>query len=293
MGRLRVRHRTSYRYGAMMSSGVTLVRLRPRDTPHQRVVESRIVVDPEPGERDEWTDAFGNLVVLARAREPHDHLEVLAESVVDVADPVERGTGPPWEDVVAQLARDPIDPFVTACRLPSRHVPGHAPAAHQLGLDALRPGIGVVEGLRALSALIQEQFVFDPHSTDVSTPVEEVLAHRRGVCQDFAHVALAALRSVGLAARYVSGYLETEPPPGQPRFVGSDASHAWCSAFVPDLGWVDLDPTNGSLPTDRHVTTAWGRDYADVAPLRGVVLGPPAEQQLEVAVDVTPVMAPA
>ena len=121
----------------------------------------------------------------------------------------------------------------------------------------------------------------------MSTPLDDVLLHRRGVCQDFAHLMTGALRSVGLAARYVSGYIETEPPPGEAKLVGTDASHAWCSVYVPGHGWIDADPTNDQIPPHRHVTVAWGRDYGDVAPLRGVVLGPSATQQMDVEVDVT------
>ncbi len=143
--------------------------------------------------------------------------------------------------------------------------------------------------------MIFREFLFDPSFSDVSTPLTEVIRARRGVCQDFAHLALAGLRSVGLPARYVSGYLETEPPPGYAKLTGADASHAWCSVALPGVvgGWLDLDPTNDQVPPRHHVTVAWGRDYADVAPVRGVVLGPPAGQELEVAVDVERVPSPA
>ena len=128
----------------------------------------------------------------------------------------------------------------------------------------------------------------DPEQfTEVSTPLDEVIASRRGVCQDFAHLAVGCFRSLGLAARYVSGYIETDPPPGEPKTVGADASHAWCAVWIPEHGWLDLDPTNGVIAPDRHVTVAWGRDYADVTPVRGVVIGPATPQALEVSVDVT------
>ena len=139
--------------------------------------------------------------------------------------------------------------------------------------------------------MIYETFEYDPTFTDVSTPLSAVLAGRRGVCQDFAHLAAGCLRSLGLAARYVSGYIETDPPPGRPRLVGADASHAWCSVWVPQLGWIDFDPTNDRLPTHRHVTLAWGHDYGDVAPVRGVVIGPAVDQALSVEVDVQRVPA--
>jgi transglutaminase-like putative cysteine protease len=139
----------------------------------------------------------------------------------------------------------------------------------------------------ALIDTISKEFIFDPTATHISTPVEEVLRQRRGVCQDFAHLTLACLRSLGLPARYVSGYLETLPPPGQPKLVGTDASHAWVAAFCPGVGWIDLDPTNNLLPTERHATVAWGRDYGDVSPVRGVLVGA-GDHRLKVSVDVEP-----
>jgi transglutaminase-like putative cysteine protease len=156
--------------------------------------------------------------------------------------------------------------------------------------DYAAPSFGaqrdVIDALRDLSRRIFTDFIFDPEFSDVATPVSEVLEHRRGVCQDFAHLYIGCARSVGLAARYVSGYLETDPPPGRPKLQGADASHAWCSVFLPGFGWIDVDPTNDQLPPRRHITIGWGRDYADIAPLRGVLIGPPASQDIEVAVDV-------
>ncbi|MEI7546976.1 MAG: transglutaminase family protein [Actinomycetota bacterium] len=157
--------------------------------------------------------------------------------------------------------------------------------------DPETPGAGVVEAVRALSHRIFDDFVFEPSLADVSTPLAEVLAHRRGVYQDFAHTAVAAVRSDGVPARYVSGYIETIPLPGQPRLVGFDASPAWCSVWAGDLGWLDFDPTNDQMPPQRHLTVGWGRDYDDVAPVRGVVIGPACSQSLTVSVDVTEIVA--
>ena len=156
----------------------------------------------------------------------------------------------------------------------------------QIASEAFWPGRGIVDATRALCSTIEQSFDFDPHFSNVSTPLAEVLSARRGVCQDFAHVAIGCLRSLGLAARYVSGYIETVPPPGAARLVGADASHAWVSVWTPRAGWVDFDPTNGHLPVNDHVTVAWGRDYADVIPVRGVMIGPASDQHLRVAVDV-------
>jgi transglutaminase-like putative cysteine protease len=162
-----------------------------------------------------------------------------------------------------------------------------APALDALTEGAFVPGRPVVEALRALCHEIFSSFTFDPAATDITTPLDDVLAHRGGVCQDFAHLAIAACRSRGLPARYVSGYIETDPPAGEARTIGADASHAWLSVWTPDLGWIDFDPTNDQLPPSRHVTVAWGRDYGDVAPVRGVVIGPSATQSMTVSVDVT------
>ena len=148
------------------------------------------------------------------------------------------------------------------------------------------PGRGIVEAANDLCHQIYTEFTYDSTATDVSTPLADVLTSRRGVCQDFAHLAAGCLRSIGLAARYVSGYIETTPPAGRDRLVGADASHAWCSIWTPSAGWIDFDPTNDHFPTRRHVTVAWGRDYADVTPVRGVVIGPSRAQSLDVAVDV-------
>jgi len=156
---------------------------------------------------------------------------------------------------------------------------------HDLTTSAFTPGRSVVDAARAFCHQIYSTFDYDPTFTDVSTPLAAVLAAKRGVCQDFAHLAVNGLRILGLAARYVSGYIESRPP-GRKRLVGADASHAWCSLWVPEIGWIDFDPTNDRFPTHRHITVAWGRDYGDVAPMRGVVIGPQAVQNLTVAVDV-------
>ena len=204
------------------------------------------------------------------------------------------GWATPWEEAVRLIDGDCTDNGLLArqCRLDSPRVSGH-PDLAAFGASAFRPGRPVGEAVAALTSTIHETFEFVPGTTDVTTPVLEVLATRRGVCQDFAHVLLGALRSLGLGARYVSGYLETAPPPGQPHLVGADASHAWVGVYVPGGGWVDLDPTNGLVQPDRHITVGWGRDYTDVVPVRGVLYGPPADQTLTISVDVVPVVATA
>ncbi len=294
--RYRVQHRTSYWYGASMTDGYTIACLVPRPTDWQRVIEADVVVDPIPSEMDSYIDAFGNLVHQFGVHEPHRAMTIAATSVVDVDHRVVPVDVTPWESVVYALdtlvgtaAIDVgffrsgstfVDPFTLRTSL--RQITDRC-------FDTNRP---IVEAITALCHEINTTFEFDSGFTDVSTPLAEVLTSRRGVCQDFAHLAIGCLRSLGLAARYVSGYIETEPPFGEPRLVGADASHAWCSVWTPNAGWIDFDPTNDQLPVNRHVTIAWGRDYADVTPVRGVMIGPAAAQRLDVSVDVSSSPAP-
>jgi transglutaminase-like putative cysteine protease len=285
--RYRVTHRTDYRYGAPVTSGQTIVHLLVRETPSQHVLAADIRVEPAPDHRHTHIDGFGNLVSYVAVEHPHQTLTVTATSDVSVVVPDPPSSSPPWEDVVALLADDhsPDGLLAQQCALPSTLVPvedGVVTFARP-SFPARRP---VHEGVIDLSHRIFAEFTFDPGFTDVTTPLADVLASRRGVCQDFAHFAIGCLRSLGLPARYVSGYIETDPPAGQPKVTGSDASHAWLSVHVPGYGWFDVDPTNDQAPPRHHVTVAWGRDYADVPPVHGVVFGPVVDQELDVAVDV-------
>lgn len=288
--RYRVTHRTEYRYGQPVM-GHTIARVVPRDLPHQRVAGATVAVEPVPSHTRRHVDGFGNVVTYVAVDERHERLSVVATSEVEI-DPRPLPDGAwdsPWERAVAATASATDDDGLLArlCRLDSPLVPRH-PDLRTLAERSFTPGRALGEAATDLTLAIGRDFEFVPGATDVTTPVLEALAARRGVCQDFAHVLAGALRSLGLGARYVSGYLETDPPPGGPRLVGSDASHAWVGLYVPGDGWVDLDPTNGLVQPDRHVTLGWGRDYTDVVPVRGVVFGPPAEQQLTVSVDVAP-----
>ena len=285
--RYTVRHRTFYRYGERMSSGQSLGHLTPRDTPNQRLVSSTIAIAPEPEERSEWPDAFDNIVNSFTITSPHETLEVVATSEVEVTVPELPDVDEAWETVMSRLPSGfgAVDVEAQQFVLPSPFIP-YLFELHQLAKEAFTTDRPFMEAFSALNQAIYSTYSFDPSFSDVSTPLGDVLLHRRGVCQDFAHLMTGALRSIGLAARYVSGYIETEPPPGESKLVGSDASHAWCSVYVPSVGWIDADPTNNQIPPHRHVTVAWGRDYGDVAPLRGVVLGPSATQKMVVEVDV-------
>jgi len=284
-----VTHRTLYSYGARVSDGYSLAVLVPRSTPNQTVLASGVVVEPSPDERDERVDQFGNSIVQFGLHHPHDHLEVVATSRVEVHLVDDPAPDTDWADVVATAgglhgdAALDVRPFRSLSSFMTNGVdPG---ALGALARPYFGAGVGVIDGVRRLAHHIFSEFEFDPSFSQVATPLGDVLSARRGVCQDFAHLMVGALRSVGLAARYVSGYIETEPPEGMARMVGADASHAWCSVWAGDAGWVDVDPTNDHVPVRRHITVAWGRDYGDVAPMRGVVIGPSVGQTLDVAVD--------
>ena len=287
----RIEHQTRYVHTSGVSTSQHVAYLTPRELPHQSVRQHELLIEPAPASCVQRVDYFGNAVSQFTIVTPYDELSVIGRSLVDVCIPEPPGApsdSAPWETARDALLYARGAPFQNASEFsyPSPYA-AVTPELAAFARDSFVPGIPLVEGAIHLMHHIHEQFVFDPGATTIATPVTRVLADRRGVCQDFAHLQIACLRSLGLAARYVSGYLLTEPPPGQPRLAGADASHAWLSVWCPRLGWIDLDPTNDVLPAVRHVTVAWGRDYGDVCPLRGVVLGG-REHTLHVAVNVTP-----
>jgi transglutaminase-like putative cysteine protease len=288
----RVEHRTVYRYGAAMTDGYTVACLVPRPTEVQRVFDSTVQVEPMPSEHDSYLDAFGNLVHEFGVHELHRTLTITATSEVELSPHPLPVDDTPWEEVVRQLAcaEGELAIDVGFFRSSSTFIDldDLGVALRSIAARSFTPGRSIIESARALSMDIFSEFRFDAGFSDVSTPLTRVLAARRGVCQDFAHLAIGCLRSIGLSARYVSGYIETVAAPGEVRLAGTDASHAWCSVWTPLAGWVDFDPTNGLLPVDRLITVAWGRDYSDVTPVRGVMIGPATTQYLEVSVDVAP-----
>jgi transglutaminase-like putative cysteine protease len=283
----RIVHRTDYRYAAPMSDGFTMAHLRPRSTAVQSVLSHTLDIDPPPDEFDEFDDVFGNHVVRFAVHRPHRSLTVTATSVVRRDPAPVFPDGPPWEQVAEAAAGLRGEEAATVgALLAGTPLTAAIPELHELTDDVFTPQRPIVAALSHLCDAVFRRFRFEPGFTDVTTPIADVVHNRRGVCQDFAHVTVACLRSRGIPARYVSGYIETQPPPGQARLVGADASHAWCSAWVPEFGWLDFDPTNNQFPPTHHVTVGWGREYGDVAPVRGVVIGPDAGQQLSVSVDV-------
>ena len=292
----RVTHRTEYRYESPVPSSYGDLYVLPRDAPGQVCRSSVVRIEPQPHDYRERTDFFGNRAAYFAVLEPHTRLTVTAESIVDVSRPAGMllPVDQAWEAVRDRVHLDPADDAFDArafvLRSPKVSV---SPEVTAYAAESFPPGRALTEALVDLTARIYNDFTYEPGSTSVRTTLDELLECRKGVCQDFAHLAVGCLRSVGLAGRYVSGYLETVPPPGKPRLVGADVSHAWASVFVPDAGWVDLDPTNNRFVSDRYVTNAFGRDYGDVSPLTGVIYTESMKNELEVSVDVVPLDAPA
>lgn len=290
-----VTHRTTYAYGSDVSVSHHLAHLHPRELPGQQVSEYTLTVQPTPTVSSERVDYYGNPTSFFTIGSPHERLVVTARSRVRVVTPVLpiASQTPAWEDVRKHCASDVLtnDSAVGEFRFDSPYITRKEAYANYAAASFPK-GCPLLEGFSDFTARIFRDFKFDPRATTVATPLDEVFKQRRGVCQDFAHLAIAGLRSLGLPARYVSGYLETQPPPGKVRLVGADASHAWVSAWCPGYGWIDADPTNNVLPGDRHITVAWGRDFSDVSPLRGVVVGGGASRP-GVSVDVARQIEPA
>ncbi|MEO6363453.1 MAG: transglutaminase family protein [Caldimonas sp.] len=285
-----VEHETRYAYRVPVSQSWQLAHLTPRALPWQRVVAHELEIEPRPDERHEGRDAFGNGVTRFSVHAPHPLLRVAMRCEVEVGDRPEPEGGPDmtWETVRDAVRDQPAQDGLVAVRMaePSGLVPW-SDAALAWSSGGFAPGRGWLDAVCDLMHRIHDEFEFEPGATTVTTSVDEVLAQRSGVCQDFAHLMIACLRGHGLPARYVSGYLLTEPPPGQRRLLGVDASHAWVAAYSPQHGWVEFDPTNDTRADRRHITLAWGADFADVVPLRGVILGGRG-QTMEVAVSVIP-----
>jgi len=284
----RIIHRTLYDYAEPVSVSHHAARLEPRAAEGQACSRFSIRIEPTPDITRTRTDYFGNRVCMFSIQALHQKLEVRAESVVTVSPrtPPVPALSPVWTEVQRRF-RDPVSPEVVqpyefcldSPLLAAR--PSYAEYARQ----SFKEQTPLLVGARDLTRRIFREFVYDPRATEVATPLSEVWQKRRGVCQDFAHLGITCLRSLGLPARYVSGYLRTRPPEGKPRLVGADASHAWFSVYCPHNGWVDFDPTNDVLPGDEHVTVAVGRDFSDVSPLSGILTGG-GEHRVRVSVDV-------
>lgn len=281
----RITHTTQYTYTQAVSLCHNEAHLIPRDLGCQRCLTSDLVIDPSPKICCEREDFYGNRVVYFAVQKSHKVLRVTAKSEVERTTPptLVAEQSPPWEQVKAHAQRDiSLRPFV----LDSPLIPMSS-AWREYALKSFPAQQPLLVGVTDLMRRIYEEFKYQPGFTTVATPLSEVMEHRQGVCQDFAHLGLAFLRSLGLPSRYVSGYVLTHPPEGQERLVGADASHAWFAVYVPEFGWIDFDPTNNKLPAEQHVTLAWGRDYSDVPPLKGIILGG-GPHRLAVSVDMRP-----
>lgn len=277
-------HLTTYSYEAPVAQCLSEARLLPRTFPGQRVLETNLEIDPAPAVIERRVDYYGNDVAAFSIFRSHDRFSVKATSVVEV----ER-THPDqlpqlaWEEARAHLTLNPDSSSLAACEFvfDSPFVAA-SPQLAAYGAASFAPGVPLVDAVTGLSRRIHAEFSYKPKSTSIDMPLREVLQRRRGVCQDFAHIMIGVIRSYRLAARYVSGYLRSGKD-----FLGSEASHAWVSVFIPGYGWLDLDPTNNVAPTDGHVTLGWGRDYGDVTPVKGISLGG-GGQTVEVDVRVLP-----
>ena len=287
----RIEHETRYEYETTVSTSQHVACLRPRELPRQHVLEHFLAIDPEPSSLAERRDYFGNVVDHVTLLRPHEGLTVTSRSLVRLhsASMPDVDTSLPWETVRDGLKYQKGTPASEASQFafssPYIESSPDVVAFASRSFTARRPLLAAAVDLMHR---IYDDFTFDTAATTMTTPITKVLEERRGVCQDFAHFQIACLRSLGLPARYVSGYLLTDPPPGHARLIGADASHAWVSVHCPVHGWVDLDPTNDVLTDRRHITVAWGRDYGDVSPLRGVILGG-GRHVLKVGVSVVPI----
>nr|WP_223205074.1 transglutaminase family protein [Gordonia jinghuaiqii] len=289
-------HRTSYTYDDDVSSSYGRCHLTPRDLPGQRVRSTSVHIEPEPDDRSTGIDVYGNNDSYFHVRTPHRELTVTARSVVEV-DPIDQGVllgsaaRAPWESARPAVVGTG-DAALAAEFVLDLDPPEITPAVRAYADEVFTPGRPLIEAVTDLTTRIFGDFTYRSGSTAISTRVDAVMDRREGVCQDFARVAIACLRSVGLAARYESGYLATDPPPGKEKIFGADASHAWAAVWMPDGRWLAFDPTNDKLVDERHVTLAWGRDYDDVPPLRGVIYTDSKKSHIDVSVDVSPVDAP-
>lgn len=287
MSTYRVIHETTYRYERPVTSSFGQLCLLPRDFDGQRCTASDVEISPSPSDHRERVDYFGNRVAYFTVQDDHRQLSIRARSDVEVDDDRGWNSTTTVSDAVADLAglrgAEQVDASNFVVNSPRVTVDDRVRAYAAPSFDEHRP---VLNALSDLSSRIHQDFGFDATTTTVTSTIDDLFEHGAGVCQDFAHLGVACLRSQGIPARYVSGYLETLPPPGQQKMIGADVSHAWVSGFVPGVGWVDVDPTNDQFVNGRYITTGWGRDYSDVSPLKGVVYSDGGTTTLDVSVDV-------
>jgi transglutaminase-like putative cysteine protease len=285
----RVTHITKYDYQTPTALCHNIVVQSPARLPFQQVKSYKYNIFPEPNYLATRKDFFENEFIYFSVQKTHQKLLVESKSEVEISVPEWAGADPmqtqPWEQVVAWLQTTDAMNDIRQFYLESTHV-NFVTGVKEYAMESFTPGRPIMDAMLDLNKRINKDFKFTPGFTDISTPLEDVFKHRKGVCQDFAHFSLACVRSLGLAARYVSGYIETIPPPGKPKLVGADASHAWNAVYIPALGWVEFDATNNLLVKDQHIRVAFGRDFSDVVPLKGIVYST-GGQKMVVTVDVT------
>jgi transglutaminase-like putative cysteine protease len=289
----RVTHRTEYEYESEVTSSYGQLHLLPRDLPGQRCRSAELKIDPVAQVYRERVDFFGNRVSFLAIHEPHLALTVTASSLVDVDEPPDRHSAfghRSWQQALEAVRTgqvpEPVD--ATQYTLDSPLIEA-SERYREYASASFTPGCDLLDAVASLSSRIHADFSYEPGSTSVATPLAKVFEEGKGVCQDFAHLGIACLRSLGLPARYVSGYIETDPPPGRAKLDGVDGSHAWFSVLVPEAGWLDIDPTNDQFVNGRYIVTAYGRDYSDVPPMNGVMYTEGRTLGLHVGVDVVAV----
>lgn len=288
--RYRISHRTTYSYDEDVSDSLGIAYLVPRQLPWQQVVSRDLTLTPATLDRTEDLDYYGNTATYFQVTEPHQVLDILATSEIEVTGEQHspEALAIPWESARPAARPDVADAWRTQDFSLASSLADQTAEAHAYAAESLAPGRPVGEAVIEVMHRIHTDFAYDKTATTVTTTVDDIFDKRAGVCQDFAHLTLACLRSHGLAVRYVSGYLATTPPPGKERIVGADATHAWAAVWIPGDGWLAVDPTNDQLVNDRYVTVAWGRDYADVPPVKGVIFTEAKKSTLKVEVDVAP-----
>ncbi|MBC6906377.1 transglutaminase family protein [Saccharophagus sp. K07] len=285
--RYRIIHETQYSYSIPVRRCYNLSHMIPRDTPRQSCTQSKIRVDPSPAQVQKHEDYFGNTAYFFAIQKSHDNLCITAENEVEIRRAPALAPSSSCAEVLARLQSSSAAECLLAREfiLDSPMIRSF-PALRDYAAVSLHPERPFLDAVRDLNERIYRDFTYDPGFTTVATPLQDVLEHKRGVCQDFAHFAIGCLRAAGFPARYVSGYLETLPPPGKEKLIGADATHAWFAVYSPETGWVEFDPTNNKPASEQHIVTAWGRDYSDVTPLRGVIFGGGDKHELRVAVTV-------
>jgi transglutaminase-like putative cysteine protease len=289
MAEFRVLHKTKYIYDDLVAYCHNMAHMYPLTSRHQDCFRTHVTVNPKPVVSSFRRDYFGNQVFLFSVEDPHKTLEVTVESSVrthgsGVGYDLNRST--PWEEIEKTILESNVEEDLSAIEFlyPSYYI-ATKKAYQDFALPYFTQSKPVFLATLDLIKAVYTNFKYDAKATTINTPLEQVLNEKKGVCQDFSHLVISALRSLNIPARYVSGYLETLPPPGQEKLQGSDATHAWISVYCPSMGWLDFDPTNGKMITEEYIMTAIGRDYADISPLKGIIFGG-GKHKLKVEVDV-------